>query len=108
MKVHEVKDEKNAKLYLCIASETASSEDEYTLQQRRESRLLFLVLTYIFMKNNEVMDSTLFAFLRKMDIDDEPHEFFGYFKKTINETFIKQMYLKREKYQMESADNEDR
>lgn len=87
---------------------TAGSQIELTTIQRQEIRLLLIVLSYIFMKGGRVMEPVLFTFLKKMHIEEEPHEYFGNFKKSITETFVKQMYLRKEKIEMESGHIDDR
>lgn len=78
-----------------------------TVAQRCELRLLYLILAYIFMKGGAVQEKSLWSFLERLHISPERHDFFGDVKKTINETFLKQMYLKREKIVMETGDNDD-
>lgn len=105
--INEIK-EKTGKFYLVTSELEAGSQIELTDGQRQELRLLFIVLSYIFMKGGRIIEPVLFAFLRKLHIEEEPHEFFGEFKKSITETFVKQMYLKREKIEMETGQMDDR
>lgn len=105
--IHEIK-EKTGKFFLVTSEFGCGSEEEYTAVQREELRLLLIVLSYIFMKGGKVIEPNLFGFLAKMNIDEEPHEFFGHFKKNITETFVKQLYLKKEKIEMESGNGEER
>lgn len=105
--IHEIK-EKPAKFYLITSEFASGSVDEWPESEREELRLLFIVLSYIFMKGGEVLEPTLFGFLRKLEIEDEPHEYFGFFKKKITETFIKQHYLRKEKTEMEAGNVEER
>lgn len=86
----------------------AGSQVEWTVRQREDHRLLFIVLSYIFMKGGKVIEPVLFGFLKKLHIEEEPHDYFGYFKKTITETFVKQLYLKKDKIEMEAGNIEER
>lgn len=104
--IHEIK-EKTGKFYL-ITPEFGCAVDECPPKMREDLRLLFIVLSYIFMKGGKVIEQALFGFLQKLHIADEPDEHFGMYKKKITETFIKQQYLKREKIEMESGNNEER
>lgn len=54
------------------------------------------------------MAAALFAFLRKLGIEDLNHPTFGDYKKIITETFVKQLYLKREKVVLESGGTDER
>lgn len=108
LQFNEVK-EKTGKYYFVTSEFAPGSEAELTVGQREEQRLLFLVLSYIFMKGGKVIEPVLFGFLKKLHIDeDEPHEYFGYFRKNITETFVKQLYLRKEKIEMEAGNIEER
>lgn len=105
--VHEIK-EKSGKFYLITSEFGCESVDECREKQREELRLLFIVLSYIFMKGDEVLEPVLFGFLRKLEIGDEPDAHFGWYQKKITETFVKQHYLTKEKIEMESGNMEER
>lgn len=107
LQIHEVK-EKTGKLYLVTSEQHAGSEAEYTAEERVHLRLRLLVLSYIFMKGGQVLEPALFGFLRRLGIEEEPDEYFGEFKKYIGETFVKQLYLKKEKVEMETGHQEER
>lgn len=107
MVIHEIK-EKTGKFYLITSEFGCDSADECTGNQREELRLLFIVLSYIFMKGGKTIEPALFGFLRKLQIEEEEDESFGFYKKKITETFIKQQYLKKEKIEMESGNMEER
>lgn len=107
LQLNEIK-EKTGKFYLVTSEYAPSSEVELTVRQREEQRLLFIVLTYIFMKGGKVIEPVLFGFLKKIQVEDEPHEYFGDFKKSITETFVKQLYLRKEKIEMEAGNIEER
>lgn len=100
--------EKSGKFYLVTSEFNAASELEFSSKQREELRLLLIVLSYILMKGGKVLESNLFGFLKKLNIEDEPHEYFGMFKKNITEKFVKQMYLKKEKVEIETGTTEER
>lgn len=106
LQINEIK-ERTGKFYLVTSEITPASEIGLTAVQRQENRLLLLVLSYIFMKGGQVKEASLFGFLRKLHIEEEPHDYVGEFKKSITETFIKKMYLRKEKYEMESGNIED-
>lgn len=105
--IHEI-NEKTGKFYLITSEFSGGSEIEYITSQRNELRLLLIVLSYIFMKGGKVIEQTLFGFLKKLNVEEEPDPFFGYFRKNITETFVKQCYLKKEKIEMESGNVEER
>lgn len=105
---HETRDEKSGKIILCLSSAPAASELEFTQQQRIDMQLLFIVLSYIHMKGGTVAEGTLFGFLKRLEIEEEPHYRFGYFKKTITDTYVRQLYLKREKTEIEGGNVDDR
>lgn len=107
MQFNEIK-EKSGKFYLVTSEIAPSSEEELTVCQREEHRLLFIVLSYIFMKGGKVIEPVLFGFLTKLHIQNEPHEYFGAYKKKITDTFVKQQYLKKEKIEMEAGNIEER
>lgn len=109
MSINEVKD-KAGKFYLVTSSIGCESVAESTEHQREDLRLLWLVLSYIFMKGGKVIEPVLFGFLKKLKIEDEeePHSQLGAFKRKITETFIKQHYLTKEKIEMESGNMEER
>lgn len=60
------------------------------------------------MKGGVVAETTLFSFLKRLDIRDEPHATFGYFKKKLADTFVRQQYLKRTKVQIEGNNADDK
>lgn len=105
MHLNEIK-EKSGKFFLVTSELTPTSVNEFTASQREEYRLLFIVLSYIFMKGGRVTDAVLFGFLKKLNVEDEPHEYFGNFRKLITEKFVKQMYLVREKIEMENTNTD--
>lgn len=105
--IHEIKD-KTGKIYLITSEFGCESVDECSDRQREETRLLFIVLAYIFMKGGQVIEQALFGFLRKLQLDEDHDEYFGFYKKKITKTFIKQHYLKKEKIEMESGNVEER
>lgn len=105
---HEIRNERLGKIILCTSSVSTGSEYEFTKQQRIDLELLFIVLSYIQMKGDTVAETTLFSFLKRLDVCDEPHERYGYFKKKIAETFTRQLYLKREIIKIEGGNADDR
>lgn len=105
--IHEIK-EKTGKFYLITSEFGCEDINECTESQREELRLLFIVLSYIFMKGGKVIEPALFGFLRKLQIEEESDEAFGFYKKKITETFIKQHYLKKEKIEMETGNMDER
>lgn len=60
------------------------------------------------MKGGAVQENSLWSFLERLHIKPERHDFFGDVKKAVNETFLKQMYLKREKVEIETGDKDDK
>ncbi|XP_011177580.1 melanoma-associated antigen D4 [Zeugodacus cucurbitae] len=94
----------DSRKYICYSELTASSTAEYDLEQVRHLTLLFVILSYLLMKDSRVDEEQLFLFLKGLRIDiDEEHTFFlGNLRKLICETFVKQLYLKREKSNSET------
>lgn len=107
MAIHEIK-EKSGRFYLITSQFGCESAAECTESQREDLRLLFIVLSYIFMKGGEVIEPALFGFLRKLKLDDESDEQLGPIRKKITETFVKQHYLRKEKVEMEAGNMEER
>ncbi|CAO1408415.1 unnamed protein product [Diamesa hyperborea] len=93
----------SAKVYIIYSNFICGSTLlEMNPEMRQETTLLFLVLSYIFMKDCEVPENVLFDFLAKLNIDTaEPHPYFGDVTKAIRETFPKMLYLKRLKVEIE-------
>ncbi|XP_054728791.1 melanoma-associated antigen D4 [Anastrepha obliqua] len=85
--------------YICYSELTSSSTAEYDEEQCCHLTLLFVILSYLLMKDCRVDEEQLFDFLKGLRIDvDEEHSYFqGNLKKLIGDTFVKQLYLKREK-----------
>lgn len=95
MNVHTLKDDKFGRIILCTSAVSAAIPFEFTVFERSELRFLMIVLAYVFMKGGTVLDHVLLGFLEKLGIDEEPHDDFGYYKRLINDTFVRQMYLKK-------------
>ncbi|XP_023306674.2 uncharacterized protein LOC111688402 [Lucilia cuprina] len=101
----DVPDSKTGKAYICISQDTAKSLLLYDEEQQRHLTLLFVILSYLFMRGSDTPNKTktseedLLLFLNGLRIKlDEYHPYFGQnLKKLIMETFVKQLYLKREK-----------
>ncbi|XP_004529494.1 melanoma-associated antigen D4 [Ceratitis capitata] len=93
-----------SKKYICYSELTACSTAEYDQEQCRHLTLLFIILSYLLMKDCCVDEEQLFHFLKNIRIDiDEEHVFFGAnLRKLIADTFVKQLYLKREKSDSET------
>lgn len=74
-------------------------------EKQPETTLLYLLLTYIFMKGNDVPELSVVKFLDSLQInlEDENHPYFGNVKKHITETFVKQLYLTRNKIDEEGG-----
>lgn len=72
--------------------------------------VLFIVLSFIFMKGGKVKEIILWQYILKQlgieDEEDSNHYFFGDVKKLINEVFIKQLYLSRDKVILEGMQEE--
>ena len=76
-------------------------------EERKELAVLYIVLSYIFMKNGTITDQALYDFLEKLNISmDEENEIFGDVKKMIQDTFVKQQYLNRIKQTVEGLNEE--
>lgn len=90
--------------YFCISKYPLMSIEAYDYETQATLPLLFLIVSYIFMKGGVVDDITLAEFLASFDIHfDEDHKVFGNVKKLVSETFVKQAYLKRIKTTLEST-----
>ncbi|XP_037950580.1 melanoma-associated antigen D2-like isoform X1 [Teleopsis dalmanni] len=86
------------KRYICISELCGVTPLQLDEKQKREQILLFIILAYIFMIQSPLQEERLEKFLYTLDINvNENHPFFGNVKKLITDTFIKQLYLKREK-----------
>lgn len=97
--VHEVADSKT-KQYITV-SDLIGSRKEYAKQRRPQIVVLMIILSYIYMKGSSVTEQSLFVFLRSLHIDvdaDDENSYFGTnLKKTIIDTFVKKLYLKKTK-----------
>jgi hypothetical protein len=56
MDVELLTDLKSSKQYISYSTFTSSSASEFNEEQRRELALLFLVLSYIYMKGGEITE----------------------------------------------------
>ncbi|XP_055679343.1 melanoma-associated antigen D2 [Lutzomyia longipalpis] len=101
-KIQEIQ-QKNNKVYI-VVPKSITSHLVIPPRKQPEKILLYIVLTYIFMKGGEVPEAILWAFLKKFEITiDEDHDYFGNVRKFLTETFIKQLYLVREKVEEEGG-----
>lgn len=102
-----VPETKSGKQFICVSKFAAVSSLEYDELQRSHITLLFLVLSYIYMKGIPIAEESLEEFLKGLRIYfDRPHPFFGSnIKKLITETFVKQLYLKKVKSDSDSVEN---
>ncbi|XP_017083490.1 melanoma-associated antigen B2 isoform X2 [Drosophila eugracilis] len=87
--------------------EPLASIHELTPEQRPQFTLLYIILMYIFLRGNRIEDSKLWGMLEMLNIQaDEEHGYFGpNLHKLIEETFVKQQYLKRERSQLSAYDD---
>ncbi|XP_023177072.2 non-structural maintenance of chromosomes element 3 homolog [Drosophila hydei] len=99
--------EGNPKRYICIAESPPTSTFELTAAQRPQFTLLYIILTYAFLRGCRIEESKLFAMLDMLGVNvHEEHEYFGSeISKLIEETFVKQEYLKRERSQLSPYDD---
>lgn len=106
MDLVELKEAKT-KQFICVATQPALTEEEFTEEQQAEMGLLFLILEYIYMKNGEITDVTLFEYLSRFEIYlDQEHEVFGDVKHLIHDVFTKQHYLNFVKHVAEGSNVE--
>ncbi|KAH8369181.1 hypothetical protein KR009_003622 [Drosophila setifemur] len=96
-----------SKSYICISEAPMASIHELTPSQRPQYTLLYLILMYIFMRGNRTEDKKLYGMLEMLTIMvDEEHGYFGSnIRKLIEETFVRQQYLKRERSQLSAYDD---
>ncbi|KAH8248463.1 hypothetical protein KR032_010825 [Drosophila birchii] len=96
-----------SKSYICTSEAPMASIHELTAAQRPQITLLYIILMYIFLRGNRIEDSKLYAMLELLNIPvDEEHGYFGAnLRKLIEETFVKQQYLKRERSQLSAYDD---
>ncbi|XP_061394737.1 melanoma-associated antigen D2-like [Musca vetustissima] len=103
--VAELPDTKSGKAFICYNEDTAKCHLLYDDEQLQQLTLLFIVLSYLFMRGSDSPDKhntteeNLENFLKGLRIRfDSCHEYFGgNVKKLLTETFVKQLYLKRDK-----------
>ncbi|XP_073819530.1 necdin, MAGE family member [Musca autumnalis] len=103
--VADVPDTKSGKCFICYNEDAAKCHLLYDEEQLRQLTLLFIVLSYLFMRGSDAPDKNntteedLVNFLDGLRIKfDSCHEYFGpNVKKLLTETFVKQLYLKRDK-----------
>ncbi|KAI9580871.1 melanoma-associated antigen D2 isoform X1 [Glossina fuscipes] len=98
-----VPESKGAKSYICFSEDSGKSLLMHDEKQKNQLILLFIILSFIFMRTTtsipSISEAYLQNFLKTLHIDfDVPHEYFGNnIRKLITDTFVKQLYLKREK-----------
>ncbi|KAL7728896.1 hypothetical protein ACLKA6_004235 [Drosophila palustris] len=95
------------KRYICLAESPAMSIYELKASQRPQYTMLYIILTYIFLRGNRIEEDKLYGMLDAMEVKvDEEHGYFGDdISKLIEETFVKQQYLKRERSQLSPYDD---
>ncbi|KAH8407130.1 hypothetical protein KR222_007770, partial [Zaprionus bogoriensis] len=95
------------KRYICMAEAPMTTAHELTAAQRPQYTLLYIILTYIFLRGNRVEEEKLFGMLDSLKVNvHEEHSYFGeHIIKMIEETFVKQQYLKRERSQLSPYDD---
>ncbi|EDW85202.1 uncharacterized protein Dwil_GK12737 [Drosophila willistoni] len=95
------------KVYICVATSPMVSIYELTESQRPQFTLLLIILLYIFLRDNRIEDQKLYEMLALLNIRlDEEHGYFGNdLKKLIEETFVRQHYLKRERSELSAYDD---
>ncbi|KAH8376363.1 melanoma-associated antigen D4 [Drosophila serrata] len=95
------------KCYICTSETAMVSIHELTAAQRPQITLLYIILMYIFLRGNSIEDTKLYGMLELLNIKvDEEHGYFGAnLRKLIEETFVKQQYLKRERSQLSAYDD---
>ncbi|EDW68178.1 non-structural maintenance of chromosomes element 3 homolog [Drosophila virilis] len=95
------------KRYVCIAEAPVASTYELTAAQRPQFTLLYIILTYIFLRGNHIEEDKLYGMLDMMGANvREEHGYFGEnISKLIEDTFVKQQYLKRERSQLSPYDD---
>lgn len=95
------------KRYICLAETPMASAYELTAVQRPQYTMLYIILTYIFLRGNRIEEEKLFGMLDTLGMN--VHEEHGYFgdniQKKIEDTFVKQLYLKRERSQLSPFDD---
>ncbi|BFF89598.1 melanoma-associated antigen D4 [Drosophila madeirensis] len=103
IRLHQLKDA--TKMYICMAEAPMASIHEMTPDQRPQLTLLYIILMYIFLRQMRIEDTKLYAMLELLGIRvDEEHAYFGsHLRKLIEDTFVKQQYVKRERSQPEGA-----
>uniref|UniRef100_A0A1B0FB37 MAGE domain-containing protein n=1 Tax=Glossina morsitans morsitans TaxID=37546 RepID=A0A1B0FB37_GLOMM len=98
-----VPESKGGKCYICFSEDSGKSLLMHDEKQKRQLVLLFIILSFIFMRTTtsipNITETHLQNFLKTLHVDfDVPHEYFGSnIRKLITDTFVKQLYLKREK-----------
>uniref|UniRef100_A0A336LS02 CSON013517 protein n=1 Tax=Culicoides sonorensis TaxID=179676 RepID=A0A336LS02_CULSO len=103
----ESKDSKSTKQYLCVAQTPALIIEELTETQLSQITLLFIILSYIFMKGGEVTDTSLYEYLERFEIYlEKVHDYFGNIKSLIQSIFTKQHYLNMAKSVTEGSHKE--
>ncbi|KAL5289929.1 NDNL2 family protein [Megaselia abdita] len=97
--IYEVSDSKT-KQYITV-SEFVGFRKEHAKHRRPQMVILMIILSYIYMKGSSITESSLFVFLRSINIDveaDDENSYFGTnLKKMITDTFVKKLYLKKRK-----------
>jgi len=105
LEASEILENKTSKGYIIYAAfNSGISALQFPEDLRHEISLLFIILSYIFMKGGEVQEAHLLQYLSQLNIEaDEPHPLFGDVGKLIKEKFPRQLYLKRSKVEIEGV-----
>lgn len=95
------------KRYICVAESPAMSIYELTPAQRPQHTMLYIILTYIFLRSNRIEKDKLYTMLDLMGVNvEEDHGYFvGDISTLIDSTFVKQQYLKEERSQLSPYDD---
>lgn len=101
--IHEVKKSEQS-LFILTSALPALSAKQFNDEQKAQILLLYFVLTFIFMKGGAVLEEELWDFLKNLKIDLTDDSYFGDTKHLVEDTFIKQLYLVKQKQKILSTD----
>lgn len=90
----ELNESKTSKLIIVYSSIPAVSRLQLNPQEAKEAQLLFIIISYLYMKSVEVHEEHLNHFVAQIGIDVDEYS-------KAKELFVKQLYLKRTKHEIE-------
>ncbi|KAG5684095.1 hypothetical protein PVAND_013344 [Polypedilum vanderplanki] len=98
LELTEIPETKSSKLLITYSSIPLVTPLQMNDEETKDMQLLFIILSYLFMKNADIPEDNVINFMNQLGIEAED------FTKS-REIFIKQLYLKRNKVEIEGKND---